>query len=276
MRPLTGSVLLAIARVLLGLLFLVRTTPLSNLVFNRLAFVHGPLLGWPEPGWSFAWGGWVLPAPVVAAACVLRTGAAITFVLGVRARVAGLIAGGCGLLVLSQDAFGFIFTLYTLFLGVLLLALTDATATLALVPDRPVSVPSSLFTVRAFVTSIYAWAGLAKLHSAWLSGEVLSTLKEDGILSGWLIASATATHERSAITASAVGAGELLLAVLLWVPKTRRIAPYFAIVFHLALEAVAHPDVISWVLLILLLPLLEWERRPELCRRIVSRDDNRG
>ena len=45
----------------------------------------------------------------------------------------GVVAGVCGLVALSQDPFGFIFTLHTLFLGTMLLALTSGTEHLALV-----------------------------------------------------------------------------------------------------------------------------------------------
>ena len=40
------------------------------------------------------------------------------------ARAAGIVAGLCGIVALSQDPFGFIFTLYTLFVGVIVLAMT--------------------------------------------------------------------------------------------------------------------------------------------------------
>lgn len=94
--------LLGFSRIALGLIFVVRTTPLADLLPTPLAHTFGRLLGWPDGGWPMAWGDLVLADSVRKVACVLRTIAAVLFLLGVRARFTGTIAGVLGLVALSQ------------------------------------------------------------------------------------------------------------------------------------------------------------------------------
>ncbi len=247
---------LALARIALGAVFLARTTPLANALPFPLAAVRGPLFGWPEPGWPFAWAGLVLPDGVRSVACLLRTLAAVCFLLGVRARVAGLVAGACGFVAMSQDPFGFVFTLHTLFLGTMVLALTDAASDLALVPERPLGAASGARLAHVFVASIYAWSALAKAQPEWLTGDTLRALAEDGFLTAPAARLLLAYPGLRAAAAWSVFAVEAALPVLLLAARTRQAAVALACAMHLGFEAVARPDVMGLVMAALLVTFL--------------------
>jgi hypothetical protein len=239
----------ALARVALGLVLLVRTTALANLLPIPLAHVRGPLLGWPEPGFDLAWGGLVLPASVRIVLCVVRTIAALAFLLGIRARIAGLVAGTCGFLALSQDPLGFVFTLHVLFAGTMVLALTNAATDAASDADEV----SSTRLLTLFIASIYVYSAIAKLQSEWLSGRTLLALAEDGLLGGAIAAALIAHPALRAATAVAVFLVELALPALLLVTRTRRLGIGVALALHASFEIAAHPDVMGWVMAALLL-----------------------
>ena len=262
---------LAVARVLLGTVLLVRTTALANLLPIPLAHVRGPLLGWPEPGIAFAWGGLVLPDGAKIGVAIARTLCCVLFLLGVRARITGLVAGALGYVTLSQDPFGFVFTLHALFLGVLALALGDATSELALRPERPVSASSSRRLLCFLLSSIYAWSALAKLRGEWLSGATLQALAEDGLVTPPLRSLLLRAPALRTASAWSVVIAEGLLAVgMLVVPgRLRRAMLAFALVFHLGLEVATRPDVMGFVMASLLVGALV--SRPSRAAR-ASRD----
>jgi hypothetical protein len=252
-RPLTAR---ALARIALGALFVVRTTALANLLPIPLAHVSGPLLGWPAAGFALAWGGLVLPPGIQIALCVVRTIAAASFMIGVRARVSGLVAGACGFVALSQDPLGFVFTLYVLFAATMVVALTDATTHLAVVPDRATGEAegaSSAQLVALFVASIYAYSAVAKLQGEWLSGRTLLALAEDGLVDGLFAPLLVAHPALRAAAAIGVFLIELGLPVLLVIRRTRRSAIYLALALHATFELTAHPDVMGFVMATLLL-----------------------
>ena len=76
--------------------------------------------------------GWHVPALALqrrsSALVVIRTLAALGLALGSYPRVAGLVGGIAGYLVLAQDAFGYFHHLHLLYLGAILFALVDADA----------------------------------------------------------------------------------------------------------------------------------------------------
>jgi hypothetical protein len=244
---------LALVRIAVGALLILRTTPLLTPL--HLHFLRGvaPLLGWPDRGFHAPVPGLGLPAAVVAVLCVLRTAAALALLAGVWSRVAGVVAGLTGYLVLAQDELGFVQTLHLLYGSALLVGLTDASAALALAPDRPRAPRSSLWLLRLWVASVYLWAGLAKLHADWLDGRALGFFVESGALGGPLAGALLATPWRRMLVARAVAAGELALGPALGHPRTRPFALPAAFAFHLGIELMARPDLLGWIMMSLLL-----------------------
>jgi hypothetical protein len=244
--------LLAIARIGIGALFLVRTTGLVVLLSLSVFPAGRLLLGWPEGEGAFLAPLVHLPDRVVALACLARTAAAALFTLGIGTRAAGVAAGILGYLVVAQDPLGFNMTLHTLYLGTIVLACAGSAGRLALRPEHPRAPVAGLGMVRLWVASIYVWAGLAKLHGDWLSGRVLGTLVEGGIVRGPIAAVWLSSPAGRAVAAPLVAFGEIGLGVALVHRRTRRIALGVAAVVHLAFQAALAPDVFTAVMAALL------------------------
>ena len=242
---------LGYSRAALGLVLLVRTTPLSRVLPWPVSHVVAHLLGWPEHGFRAAWGGLALPDGVVIALCTLRTVAAVLFTLGMWTRAAGTVAAVAALFVLSQDAFGFKFTLYTLFVGTLLLGVSGGGCRFALRPSPPGIGPSP-WLVRAFVASVYAWSAIAKLRGSWLSGETLRMLYQAHYLTGELADALFSSLAGCRASAWGVVVAELLLGPMLLFRRTRLAGLMLAVGMHLAYEWTARPDVFGWVMAALL------------------------
>jgi hypothetical protein len=166
------------------------------------------------------------------------------------------VAGACGFLALSQDPFGFVFTLHTLFLGTIVLAASDAPSTLAILPDLAKDARSSAQLVRIFVASVYLWSALAKAQVEWISGDTLRALAEDELLTP-LVRALILDHAwaRSPLACAILGV-EIALPLALLAPNTRRGALACAFAFHAGLEGAAHPDVMTAVMTSLLLVFL--------------------
>lgn len=171
--PLGG---LGSARVALGCVFLLRTTPLLAAFHVSFLADARPLLGWPDGHAHFAPFIPALPAALLAVLCVVRTLAAVAFTVGIRARVAGFVAGGLGYLTVLQDPARFYTTHHVIFLGAILLASTDAVSVCAVSPEPRRSPNSSLLLIRAWVASIYIWAAIAKVRPDWLDGRTFVLL----------------------------------------------------------------------------------------------------
>ncbi len=247
------------ARVALGAIFLLRTTPLlSPLHISFLTDVR-PLLGWPDGHLHFAPVVAQVSDPLLAILCIVRTVAALAFMLGIAARPAGLIAGALGYLTVMQNPGRLNTTEHVLFLGTMLLAVTDAVSRCALYPAPVRSPRSSLFLMRTWIASIYFWAGLSKLRPDWLDGRALGLFWRDGLVRPGLGAALMATPTRRAIVGSGVAATELALAVLLSFSRTRRLAFFAALGVHAAFEVAVSPDLFGWAMAALLLCF--WEPR---------------
>jgi vitamin K-dependent gamma-carboxylase len=247
---------LAWCRAAIGGLLLMRTTPLLaplDIWFLRDTY---PLLGWPESGTNVN-AALALPATLVMALCLIRTGAAVLLLLGIWTRAAGIIAGVSGYAVMAQNPFGFIFTLHLLYQGAILLALTDSATTFALRPVPPRSPASSVLLMRAFVASIYLWAGLYKMRPDWLDGRTLGLFHTDGAIRGSLADLLLATPTSRAVMGTGVAVLELALGPLLLWKKTRRVAVVVAFAFHAGLELTARPDLLGWGMAAVLLCFLE-------------------
>jgi hypothetical protein len=247
MRPLAWS------RAALGALLVVRSTPLVNHLGIPLARMSTPLLGWPEHGFRAAWGGIELPDVVVMVLCVLRTAAGCFFALGVCTQIAGCVAAAAAFVVLSQNAFDFSFTLYSLFVGTLLLALGDEGSRFAVCPSPPRQPRPSVALVRTFVVAIYFWSAAAKLRCAWLSGRTLQALRSGHFLSGPVASTLLATRSGCCAAAWGVVLVELALGPLLLFRRTRLAGLVLAAGMHVVYEISARPDVFGWVMAALLL-----------------------
>jgi hypothetical protein len=246
--PLRPARALAIIRIAVGVIFIVRTTPL--LVPLGFRFAEGPLVGWPDGRWHIAL--LALPAWVVGGLAIVRTLAALCFTLGLRARVAGIVASAAGWLVLGEDALGYVNSLELLHMATLVVALADSSAELAVRPDAPRSIRSSLWLVRALPLSVYAFSGVAKLNAQFLSGRALEGFCADGYIQGIGSMVCSWAHPASI----AVACGELALPWLLAFRVTRRVGLALAVAFHVGLELAMRPDVFGWLMVALLVAFL--------------------
>jgi hypothetical protein len=249
---------LARSRLAFGALLVLRTTPLSAVLSLHDPTPVTTLLGWPSPGFR---GATMLDLPVVVvqALCIARTLAALAFVCGYRTRGAGLLAGLTGFAVLSQEPFGFNFTLHLLFLGTIVLALTDCAVVWAVRPEPPRALTSSVWLVGVFVASIYLWAGLYKLRVDWLDGRTLALYHADRALRGALADLLFSSEARRGAVAHAVAFVELSLPPLLLIARTRRLGILLALGFHAAIQLVTTPDLLGFEMAALLLAL--WPSR---------------
>ena len=237
---------LVAARVALGILFLMRTTPLGFCFASRRFSDAAPLFGWPDGAVHLNGPLSALPVQVAAALALARTLAAICFAIGVEPFASGIVAGGLGYAAVLRDPFLFDNTLHVLFLGTILLALAC----------RQGGPGPGLSLVRLWVASIYLWAALSKLRTDWLDGRTLALLHDErllrGVLSGWIVAS---PGRRIAAAWSVVGI-ELALGPLLLARRSRTRALALAFGFHAVLEVVATPNQLSWQMAALLLVFL--------------------
>lgn len=253
---------LGLARAAFGTVFLLRTTPILAAFDPVFLRDMGPLLGWPDARWHAPVLGLTLPAGIVAALCVLRTAGAACLMLGIRSRLAGVVAGVAGYVVLAQDAFGYFHHLHLLFSGAILLGLADAGSTFALAPEPARAPRSSLLLIHLFVASIYLWAGIGKIRADWLDGRALAMFHSEGALRGAIAETFLATEGRRVAVAWAIALGELALGPALLYARTRRAAIVAAVLLHLGLEAAGRVDTIGWQMLALLTSFLPWGRTP--------------
>ena len=248
--------LLASVRIVLAVLLLVRTTPL--LAWTSAPFLHGnsPLLGWPTDAYHAAMWGWSWPPVIVAALCIVRTFAILALLFGYFSRMAGLVAGVSGYLILLQDELGYVQTLHLLYASAILLGLADSGCAFALRRDRVISAPSSIGLMRIWVASIYFWASLAKIRIDWLSGEALALFHQYGGLAGSAADVLFATETRRIVIAVSIALVEFVLGPALLYGRTRKVALLCAYVFHCGVEIVARPDLIGYAMSALLLVFL--------------------
>jgi hypothetical protein len=246
---------LALARIAIGGLFLARTTPLASLLFGPVGADAHPLLGWPAG--DTAGLGIGLPSVALKILAVTRTLGLVAFTLGVQARIAAVVAVASGYLLIYQAPFAFTSTQYLLLQATLLLGLADASTVFAVRPAPARSPASSRWLLRAFVASVYVWAGLGKLRHDWLDGRTLALFRDERRLAGPLADWLLATPGRCAIAGPAIAFGELALAPLLLYRRTRPAGLIVAVCFHLGIQWMGHPDVIGWTMLCLLIVFVD-------------------
>lgn len=255
-EPATSTRYLACVRIGIGALLLLRTTPLLAPLDIPWLRSTAPFFGWPTGGFSLAF----LPVWSIQALCILRTVAAVLFMVGVAARASGVICGVAGLLVALQYPLGFFFTIYLLYQAAILLSFTDGVSELAVAPSRPRKSPLDAWLLRAFVASIYFWAGVYKLRPDWLDGRTLGLFHQPGALSGKLADLVFATPWLPALAAKLIAAVELSLGPLLLWQRSRRFALVMAYALHVVLELTAHPDLLGWAMMVLLMSFLPLPR----------------
>jgi vitamin K-dependent gamma-carboxylase-like protein len=256
MQMTAGVHALGRARVALGAVFLLRTTPLLAPFHVSFLADATPLLAWPDGHSHFAPFIPALPGALLAVLCIVRTLAAIAFTIGIRARLAGILAGALGYVTVLQDPARFYTTHHVIFIGTMLLSCTDAVAACALRPEIPRSPTSSVWLIRGWVASIYVWAAIAKLRADWFDGRTFALLSREGMFRPFVASTFLATGATRSLAAWGVVATELALAALLLIPRTRRVGFTLAVVFHLGLEWAASPDLFGWAMIALLLAFL--------------------
>jgi len=246
---------LALARIAIGGLFLARTTPLASVLFGPVGADAHPLLGWPAG--ETAGLGIGLPSLALKILAVARTLGLVAFTLGVQVRTAALVAVASGYLLIYQAPFAFTSTQYLLLQATLLLGLADTSTAFALRPAPARSPTSSRWMLRAFVASVYLWAGFAKLRHDWLDGRTLAMFRDERRLAGPLADWLLSNPGRCAVAGPAIAFGELALAPLLLYRRTRPAGLILAVCFHLGIQWMGHPDVIGWTMLCLLIVFLD-------------------
>jgi hypothetical protein len=107
--------------------------------------------------------------------------------------------------------------------------------------------------LRWWIASIYLWAGIYKLRGDWLDGRGLDILRRPGFIEGWFADQVLASPSSRALVAKATALFELTIGPLLLWSRTRRYAIVAAYAFHLGLELTAHPDLLGWGMMCLLL-----------------------
>ena len=199
-------------------------------------WVHGLDLGWSatkEPPLSSPLAlGVALNEGATTALVWTRTLLALLLLFGVFPRLAALLLGLVSYTLMASDRFHYYHHLHLLYLAVLWLSL----APLGWRPSNQSRPLWPLQLLRAFVVGVYFASGVAKLQGEWLSGAALEDLHRFTLVSGSLFERLSHALGYGSI-AKLVVATELGLALLLCLPRTRRVAVIVGLGFHAAIEA---------------------------------------
>ena len=185
--------------------------------------------------------------------------------LGVWPREALLTASGVGLYLLSCDRLQYHNNRYALLLLGLLLAFTPCDRALLLVRGRGHTLAreqrvAPTFARRLFqiqVSLIYLGSTGGKLlDSDWRSGQVLFMryahapefcVQHGFALPAWVALILTSAWFAS-LAAKAAIASELFIALGIWLPRTRRLALWLGVIFHISIELTANVELFSWLM----------------------------
>lgn len=207
---------------------------------------------------------WV-PSPagfVALEAALLALGALV--VIGVAARPSLFASGVAGIYLLLCDRMRYHHHIYTLYLMALAVAFMPCDRSWArgrrLVPDDERSGP--LWAMRLLqlqLSIIYLASAGSKLFDAdWRSGRVLTDrlvrYGNSAIARG--VPHALVDFLRSPLGGHLMAKGaiatELGLAVALWHPRTRRLAAWAGILFHVTIDLTTGVDIFSWLSILIL------------------------
>lgn len=204
--------------------------------------------------------------------------AALLALLGVAARPALLLTALCGLYGMACDRLQYHNNRYTLLLVTLLLAFApcDRAFTPLRTSDRAPAPRWAAYLIGAQLSLVYLSSCLGKLlDHDWRTGGVMrlrfAPLRDRAAL--WLpdaLADWLTQPWFGQAAALAALATELLLALGPWLPRTRAVALWVGVLFHIGIELFARVEFFSYTMLCSYLVFATPELRE---RRLVWRDD---
>lgn len=194
-----------------------------------------------------------LPAPLIVGAWLLL---ALAFAVGAFTTAAGISLAMLLAAVLAADQQLYSNHLYllTILVGLLTLARAGAAVSISAARGHGRSMLPAwpIWLIRAQVSIVYLFAGLAKINAPYLSGSVLaSTLRRDGPLA---IPDAWRGFELMMVLSLVAILVELGLAVGLWLPRWRGASFAMGLGLHLAIAAWLAPTEQLVVFGLLMLP----------------------
>jgi hypothetical protein len=180
-------------------------------------------------------------------------------VLGVRARECLLACASMGLYLLACDRLQYHNNRFALLLLAFLLAFAPCDRSFAWLRGGPRG-PAPIWAQRLFqlqVSLVYASSSLSKIADPdWFGGQVLWVRAARSLelfhgmgiaLPSFVVAAFGSKWLLGIVSKLAIG-GELFLAIGLWLPRTRVLALWWGVLFHLGIELSAHVELFSYVM----------------------------
>ncbi|MGC4086859.1 MAG: HTTM domain-containing protein [Polyangiaceae bacterium] len=267
---------IALFRIALGVLMILRSTDWARpwLHFHHYVWMSGveyhpevdpvtaPVLESPLlPGMSLG--------PIATRMLVdARLFCALLLVLGVRARVAAAVLALSSFALMFADRYRYFHHLYLLYFMCTWLAFVQSDARLSLerwlrrLPAPREVRRHGVQLLRLQLCAVYLWAGIAKLNTAWLSGDTFRELTRLTYVGG-------AVWQRAAelfgfpLLARVVCVSELALPFLLWGRRTRWFAIGAGASLHLGVHATMEVATFGAQMLLLLALFAVPDRVPE-------------
>lgn len=273
------SALLGLMRLVFAGLLLHNAYKLANTTLARGYF--GDVLHVP-----FVSEAWVPSEAVYFVLLGLQGAAALLALMGVLARPALLAATCIGIYLFTLDRLQYHNNRYLLLLLAFLLAFAPCDRAYA--PFGKIRVAServgpvwARILIQFQVSLVYLASAGSKLFDAdWRGGQVLSVRYQQALemaerqgvaLPEWIRALLASPHFGE-LTSKAAIATELFLAIALWLPKTRAVALWLAVMFHLGIEIGARVEIFSYLMWGALLAFCVPELRE---RKVVFASDTR-
>lgn len=264
-----------------------RPLGLARIVFGGAAAIRA-VVAWPvlfklsEPDTLRApYAAW-LPEPTlgIAIAIVLVWFiAAVAFLLGWRVAWSGPLLLAAIVVTLSLDQQTYSNHLYLMAWLVLLMTLADAGASLSIEGAQRRVVRWPVLLIMAQASLVYGFSGITKLNSDFLSGRVLASVINDGVVP---FPDSLRTPDMLSILAAAVVITELFLAWFLWTSSFRPAAFVLGLGLHAGitvLMAATDELLVFSMEMLALYPLflsqdkllLSWSSKCNYCAELVQR-----